>query len=135
MALKLRLLLVVIIIPASALAVRNQVRHTTMGDTAIQDSNWAELMKSMQTMHTAMGAAKPSGNDDADFVNLMLPHHQAAVDMARAELLYGTDAQMHRLAQEIITDQESEIQLMQLWLSRQRTQSKEWKTPNSHKDQ
>ena len=105
-----------------------------MGDTAMQDSNWAELMKSMQTMHTAMGAAKPSGNDDADFVNLMLPHHQAAVDMARAELLYGTDAQMRRLAQEIITDQESEIQLMQLWLGRQRTQSKQWQTPDSHKE-
>ena len=134
MALKLRLLLVVIIIPASALAVRNQVRHTTMGDTAMQDSNWAELMKSMQTMHTAMGAAKPSGNDDADFVNLMLPHHQAAVDMARAELLYGTDAQMRRLAQEIITDQQSEIELMQLWLGRQRTQSKEQSTTNLHKE-
>jgi uncharacterized protein (DUF305 family) len=109
-------------------------RHTTMGDTAMQDSNWAELMKSMQTMHTAMGAAKPSGNDDADFVNLMLPHHQAAVDMARAELLHGTDAQMRRLAQEIITDQESEIQLMQRWSGRQRTQSKERQTPDSHKE-
>lgn len=134
MALKLRLLLVVIIIPASALAVRNQVRQKTTGDTAMQDSNWAELTKSMQTMHTAMGAAKPSGNDDADFVNLMLPHHQAAIDMARAELLYGTDPQMRRLAQEIITDQESEIQLMQLWLGRQRKEPKEWQTPNSHKE-
>jgi len=31
-------------------------------------------------------------------------------------LLYGKDPQMRRLAQEIITDQQSEIQLMQLWL-------------------
>ena len=36
--------------------------------------------------------------------------------MAKALLLYGKDPQMRRLAQEIITDQESEIQLMQLWL-------------------
>ena len=46
----------------------------------------------------------------------MLPHHQAAIDMAKAQLLYGKDAQTRRLAQEIITDQQSEIQLMQLWL-------------------
>ena len=38
--------------------------------------------------------------------------------MAKALLLYGKDPQMRRLAQEIITDQESEIQLMQLWLKR-----------------
>jgi uncharacterized protein (DUF305 family) len=134
MALKLRLLLAVIIIPASALAVKNQVHHTTMGNTAMQDPNWAELMKSMQTMHAAMETAKPSGNDDKDFVNLMLPHHEAAVEMAKAELLHGNDAQMLRLAQEIITDQESEIQLMQLWLGRQRTQSKEPQTPHSQKE-
>jgi uncharacterized protein (DUF305 family) len=46
----------------------------------------------------------------------MLPHHQAAIDMAKTQLLYGQDAQMRRLAQEIITDQQSEIELMQLWL-------------------
>ena len=135
MALKLRILLAVIIIPASVLAVGKQVRHMTTGNTAMQDPNWAELMKSMQTMHAAMGAAKPSGNDDVDFVNLMLPHHQAAVDMAKAELLHGSDPQMRRLAQEIIADQQSEIQLMQLWLGRQRIQSKEPQTRDSQKEQ
>jgi uncharacterized protein (DUF305 family) len=46
----------------------------------------------------------------------MQPHHQAAIDMAEAELLHGQDPQLRRLAQEIITDQRSEIELMQLWL-------------------
>ena len=45
----------------------------------------------------------------------MIPHHEAAIDMARIELTYGKDPQLRRLAQEIVTDQESEIQLMQLW--------------------
>ena len=76
-----------------------------------------------------MAAVEPSGNDDTDFVNLMLPHHQAAIDMARTELLYGSDPQMRRLAQEIITDQESEIQLMQLWLDRQRDPHKGFEPP------
>ena len=64
----------------------------------------------------AMGAINQSGDSDVDFVRLMLPHHQAALDMAKTQLLYGTDPQMRRLAQEIITDQQLEIELMQLWL-------------------
>ena len=40
-------------------------------------------------MHTAMEAVEHSGNSDFDFVRLMLPHHQAAVDMAKTQLLHG----------------------------------------------
>ena len=83
------------------------------------DPDWSELIASMDKMHMAMGAVKPSGNSDVDFVRLMLPHHQAAIDMAKTQLLYGKDPQMRRLAQEIITDQQSEIELMQLWLKQQ----------------
>lgn len=77
---------------------------------------WSELRHSMQAMHETMSSVKSTGNNDVDFVRLMLPHHQAAIDMAKAELLHGEDPQMRRLAQEIITDQQSEIDLMQLWL-------------------
>ena len=70
----------------------------------------------MDKMHMAMGAIEPTGNSDVDFVRLMLPHHQAALDMAKTQLVYGKDAQMRRLAQEIITDQQLEIELMQRWL-------------------
>ena len=70
----------------------------------------------MDKMHAATASVKDSGNVDVDFVRLMVPHHQAAIDMAKTQLLYGKDPQMRRLAQEIITDQQSEIELMQLWL-------------------
>ena len=70
----------------------------------------------MESMHEALSSLKSTGNNDEDFVQLMLPHHQAAIDMAKAELMHGQDPQMRRLAQEIITDQQSEIELMQLWL-------------------
>jgi uncharacterized protein (DUF305 family) len=79
---------------------------------------WSALMGTMESMHAAMELVTPSGDSDVDFVSLMLPHHRAALDMARAELLYGKDPQMRRLAQEIVTDQQSEIALMQLWLKR-----------------
>lgn|ERR1022692_446805 len=79
-------------------------------------SAWPELERDMEKMHAGMRSVTSSGNNDADFVKLMLPHHQAAIDMAKAELAYGKDPQMLRLAQEIITDQQSETELMQLWL-------------------
>lgn len=79
-------------------------------------SAWPELEQGMERMHAGMRSITPTGNNDADFVKLMLPHHQAAIDMAKTELLYGKDPQMRRVAQEIIIDQQSEIELMQLWL-------------------
>ena len=112
------------VVPVVAVAVWPQDPHS-MGHRATHDTNWVALMKNMETMHAAMAAVEPSGNGDTDFAHLMLPHHQAAVDMARTELLYGSDPQMRRLAQEIITDQESEIQLMQLWLDSQRSHTKD----------
>jgi uncharacterized protein (DUF305 family) len=80
---------------------------------------WPDLQLGIEKMHTGMQSIRPSGDNDVDFVKLMMPHHQAAIDMAKTELLYGKDPQMRRLAQEIITDQQSETELMHLWLKRQ----------------
>ncbi len=68
-------------------------------------------------MHAGMRSVTTSGNADIDFVRMMLPHHQAAIDMAKTELVYGENPQLHRLAQETITDQQSETELMELWLN------------------
>ncbi len=78
-------------------------------------------------MHAAMASVEPSGNSDVDFVKLMLPHHQAAIDMARTQLKYGNDPQMRRLAQEVIIDQQSEIELMHLWLRQRESSSRQEK--------
>ena len=83
-----------------------------------------EMEQAIEKMHAGMASIKPTGDNDADFVRLMLPHHQAALDMAKAELKYGEDPQMRRLAQEIVTDQQSEIELMHLWLERHESSSK-----------
>jgi len=100
-------------ITAIGLSAQQQGLHS---DHVAKENDWSELTAGMEKMHVAMGAMEPSGNSDLDFVKLMLPHHEAALDMARAELLHGKDPQMRKLAQEIITDQQSEIELMQLWL-------------------
>jgi len=91
------------------------------GNQPSTDPYWSRLIASMDKMHMAIGAVAQSGNSDVDFVRLMLPHHQAAIDMAKTQLLYGKDPQMRRLAQEIITDQQLEIELMQRWLKQQHT--------------
>ena len=74
------------------------------------------MTDAMNVMHKGMHSGPYTSEPDRDFVVMMIPHHQGAIDMAKALLLYGKDPQLRRLAQEIITDQQSEFQLMQLWL-------------------
>ena len=57
-----------------------------------------------------------SGDVDRDFARMMIPHHQGAIDMALAELRYGNDERLRRLAQEIIVEQQQEIAVMKLTL-------------------
>lgn len=71
----------------------------------------AESQTAMSKMMAAM-TVKPSGDVDADFVATMVPHHQGAIEMARAELRYGHNEQLRRIAQEIIVDQTQEIAAM-----------------------
>jgi len=73
----------------------------------------AENDAAMAKMMAAMDV-KPSGDVDADFVATMVPHHQGAIDMAQAELRYGRNEQLRRLAQEIIVMQHEEIAAMRL---------------------
>jgi hypothetical protein len=61
-------------------------------------------------------SVKPSGDVDRDFVAMMIPHHQGAIDMAQAELRYGRNEQLRRIAQEIIVEQQQEIVAMRVAL-------------------
>jgi uncharacterized protein (DUF305 family) len=81
----------------------------------------SELRDAMSRMHATMFRLPVAANPDEEFVRLMIPHHQAALDMAKTQLLCGKDPQIRRLSQEILTDQESEIQLMELWLKNHAT--------------
>src|SRR5258708_14611121 len=73
----------------------------------------AENNAAMAKMMAAM-EIKPSGDIDRDFVAMMAPHHQGAIDMAQAELRYGHNEQLRRMAQEIIVTQQQEIAAMRL---------------------
>lgn len=75
----------------------------------------AENDAAMSRMMADM-AVKPTGDVDRDFVEMMVPHHQGAIDMAKAVLRYGKSEQIRRLAQEIIVTQQQEIAAMRLAL-------------------
>ncbi|RZF60554.1 DUF305 domain-containing protein [Sphingomonas populi] len=77
----------------------------------------AATAAAMDRMMAAM-TIKPSGDVDRDFEAMMTPHHQGAIDMAVAELKYGRNDQLKRIAQEIIVDQQQEIAAMQLALGK-----------------
>jgi hypothetical protein len=82
----------------------------------------AENETAMTRMMRAM-EAKPSGDIDRDFVAMMAPHHQGAIDMAVLELRYGNNEQLRRIAQEIIVSQMQEIAAMKLAIGEQVTAS------------
>jgi uncharacterized protein (DUF305 family) len=78
----------------------------------------ALMNDAMSIMDDGMARAPMNGNADHDFASMMIPHHQGAIDMAKAELLYGTNPVLRRLAQEIIVTQGSEIAVMQSQLAK-----------------
>jgi uncharacterized protein (DUF305 family) len=85
----------------------------TPNETAFLAENDAAMKKMMANMQI-----KPSGDVDQDFATLMIPHHQGAIDMAKAELQFGHDPVLRRLAQGIIVEQQQEIDLMRRELER-----------------
>ena len=86
---------------------------------ASRDKPYGALVDdAMAIMNDGMARAPMNGQADHDFASMMIPHHQGAVDMAKAELLYGTNPVLRRLAQEIIVTQGQEIQVMQLELKK-----------------
>jgi DUF305 family protein family protein len=75
----------------------------------------AENIGAMTKMMIDMGI-KPSGDVDTDFVAMMVPHHQGAIEMAQAELRHGHNESLRRMAQGIIVTQLQEITAMRLSL-------------------
>ncbi|MBI0538120.1 DUF305 domain-containing protein [Roseomonas sp. KE2513] len=84
---------------------------TPAGEPALLGENEAAMTRMMEAM-----AVPPSGDIDRDFVAMMTPHHQGAMDMAVIYLRHGRNEQLRRLAQEIVVTQQQEIAAMQLAL-------------------
>lgn len=91
-----------------------------------------EMNAAMDRMMSGM-KVRPTGDVDQDFAATMIPHHQGAIDMAVAELRYGRNPQLKRIAQEIIVDQQQEIAAMHIAVGDQLPPSAPSPTqPNGH---
>lgn len=89
--------------------------HCHQKAEAVSGSATKSYRAAMHRMHQNM-TIPYTGDADTDFAAGMIPHHQAAIDMARIELKYGKDRTMRSLAKNIIFAQELEIAWMGRWL-------------------
>jgi uncharacterized protein (DUF305 family) len=100
---------------AIALIIGIVPRNTTPSSNAEEMSFLAKSDAAMNRMMLDMNIG-PSQNVDEDFVEMMVPHHQGAIDMAQAELIYGHNEKLRAIAQEIIVTQQDDIATMRLAL-------------------
>jgi uncharacterized protein (DUF305 family) len=82
------------------------------GDPATQ-----AYLAASERMHRDM-TLEFTGDPDVDFARGMIPHHQGAIDMARAVLAYGQAPELKALAEGIIAAQEQEIDFLRRWLEK-----------------
>jgi uncharacterized protein (DUF305 family) len=88
------------------------------GQEATRSEATKAYMAAMDTMHGPMMQAVQDGDPDAAFVKGMIPHHQAAIDMAKVVLQHGKDEQAKKWANDVIREQQREITEMQDWLKK-----------------
>jgi uncharacterized protein (DUF305 family) len=102
--------------PSRAFHVRGAMPIQTVADRPDRSEEQLFLSENDAAMNNMMAdmTIKPTGDVDRDFVAMMVPHHQGAIDMAKAELKYGHNEQLRRLAQEIVVTRQQEIVGMQM---------------------
>jgi hypothetical protein len=102
--------------PASSYHLRGAVPIQYVADRPDYSDEQPFLSENDAAMNKMMAdmTIKPTGDVDRDFVEMMVPHHQGAIDMAQAVLRYGHNEQLRRLAQEIVVTQQQEIAAMRL---------------------
>lgn len=92
------------------------VNHHILTAAAGTDDYQKPLMQTMLVMMEHMPAAALLSDTDKSFAAVMIPHHQAGVDMAKVILQYGQDKVVSRMAQNIISSQQVEIEQMKSFL-------------------
>ena len=92
--------------------------HSAMGHGAAAPGAMAAYMTAMDDMMVAMEGMESTGDADVDFLLMMIPHHQSAVDMSVALLAEVKDAEVKALGEAVIATQEAEIAQMRAMLAR-----------------
>ncbi|MGI9282832.1 MAG: DUF305 domain-containing protein [Endozoicomonas sp.] len=112
-------LLACMVFPLTVFA-HNGVDHSAKTGNDFQQKNSQAMIK----MHQGMERAGYTGDNDTDFLRMMIPHHAGAVDMAEIILETSKDEELRNLAQGIITDQKNEIKIMNQLLEMKQVEKK-----------
>lgn len=99
-----------------------QMDHSSHGAHAAAEMSGASkaYMDAMTAMNDDMAGMAMTGKAGVDFAVMMIPHHQSAIDMAKAYLASGeNDPELTKLSNDIITTQESEIAFLKAWIAKQ----------------
>ena len=113
------LLAIVAMLPVAAFAAEATHDMSQMGGMAMGNEDAMKAFAAAnEKMMTGMNGMAMTGDVDKDFVTMMIPHHQGAIDMAEVVLKYGKDPEIKALAEAIVKAQEKEIAEMQQMLKR-----------------
>lgn len=104
---------------AQAPAATDPHQHGAAAPGSAASPSTAAFMAANEKMHRDM-AITFTGDADRDFAAAMIPHHEGAIAMARVQLAHGRDAEMRRLAEAVIREQEREIAELRAFLARSR---------------
>jgi uncharacterized protein (DUF305 family) len=91
-----------------------------MTDTMGMDEAHQDLAKGMDETNAQMMQGIMAEDIDVAFVCAMIPHHQAAINMAKAELAHGDSDWAKEMARKVIDAQQKEIEDMLSWLDEQK---------------
>lgn len=94
--------------PATSAMGQQHAGHGAGGATTPSGFS-SEMHVAMTKMSKDMEAVSMTGNPDKDFLAMMIPHHEGAVEMARLVLVSGRDPLVRKLAEDIIATQQAEI--------------------------
>ena len=89
-------------------------------DSMAMDQAHEDMARGMDEMNAQMMQGMQASDIDVAFICGMIPHHQGAINMARAELAHGDNDWAKMMAQKVIEAQEAEIADMLTWLSEQK---------------
>jgi len=104
-----------VLLAAPALA-QDHSQHSMTGEMSAASKAY---MDAMAKMDTDMKAMTMTGKPGADFALMMIPHHQSAIDMAKAYLASGeNDPELTKLSNDVVAAQEKEIAFLKEWLTK-----------------
>lgn len=75
-------------------------------------------MQAMMRMNPAMMQGMMAKDPDLAFACSMVAHHKGAIEMARVEIKAGDNAELKRMAEKSIKEQEEEISQLTKWIEK-----------------